>query len=521
MKKRKPVILIGIIILTFVIVVLLGGVILGNYIEDELQKRHIGAYRVQNREADVNVFLRQITLKDAVINDSAANQRFTAPEIKATGIRIFPFVFNEEVIINKLLIEQPEVSVMQKESDEKSQQQEDTSSVQDRQIELIRIKQLEIADAFIILQKPASDDADTLFSIQAGLEIRNLNIFSDKQQLKFNNHSAEQLEIKLTNGTYKLPGDLYDLQFESLNFSTVQKTLRLEDIHFSSLYPRYEIAAQTGVETDWYDIVLEQLLVEGININNLLTDTAVVFQSALLKGLDASIFRDKRPPFPDKPDSKLPMEMLESLPVLVHSDSILIKNGNVIYEEHGEQSTNPGKVTFNNIYASIYNLSTIEDSLDGQTAMTVRAMVMDEAMLKTEFIFPNNKYSYQYQVSGNMEPVKITAFNPMLVPNAFVKVEEGQIKQLNFDFKYDNNKSEGSLALQYENLGISLLNKEDGSKKEIKTFLTETFVLQKDNLTEDNSYQEGTISFEREKKKSIFNYWWKSLFSGIKDILAF
>ncbi len=521
MKKRKPVIIAGIILIVLAIVVFAGTLILGNYIEDELQNRQIGTYRVQSREAGVNVLLRRISIRDVVVEDSAANQKITVPEIKATGIHIFPFVFNDEIIINKLHIQQPEITVMRSNGEEESGQQEDTSTEQDREIERVHIKQFEVADAAVRVLNRTSGNADTLLSIHSGLEIRNLNLFSDNQQLKFNAHSAEKLEVQLTNGSYNLPGGLYKLQFGSINFSTEQETLNLEDLHFSSLHSKYDIAKQTGAETDWYDIVLEQLNVEGININALLQDTAVVFRSARLEGLDANIFRDKRPPFPEKPDTKLPMEMLQALPVLVYTDSILIKNGNAIYEEHAEESSEPGKVTFSRLYATIYNLGTLQDSINGQTAMAIRAMVMNEALLEAKFVFPNNEYSHQYRVSGSMEPVSLSAFNPMLVPAAFVKVEQGRLRQLIFDFTYDNNNSEGNLTLQYENLDISLLDKEDGSQKTIKTFLTETFVLQEDNLKKDNSYQEGTISFEREKKKSIFNYWWKSIFSGIKDILAF
>jgi hypothetical protein len=59
---------------------------------------------------------------------------------------------------------------------------------------------------------------------------------------------------------------------------------------------------------------------------------------------------------------------------------------------------------------------------------------------------------------------------------------------------------------------------EDGKKDNLKTFLLNTFILKKNmdgSLPEEE--RTGTISFERDKTRSIFNYWWKSLFSGIKS----
>ncbi len=520
MKKNKPVITVSIILVTIAIVMILGTLFIGNYIESELQARQVGSYIIQSRATNVNLFLRQVKIKNAIAEDTATNQKFTIAELKATGIHIFPFVFNNKLIINNLQIKTPEISLTQGDSNENNKKNK-TDFEQKGEIKLVRIKKLEISDAALALQKQNFNETDTILSLQAELRLWNLNINSDREQLIYKNHSAEKFQVKLTNGKYILPGKLYQLQFGNFSFNTEQEPLILKDLHLSSRYSKYDIAKQTGTETDWYDITLKLVEIEGINLKALLQDTAVIYRKALLENMDAAIFRDKRPPFPEKPDSKLPMEMLESLSFKFHSDSILIKNSEIVYEEHAEEGNEPGTITFNQFFATIYNLSTINDLIGGQTSMSARAMVMNESLLTAEFVFPNKEYSYNYRVKGNLSPINIAAFNPMIVPNAFVRVDEGRIKRLEFNYTYNNNKSNGSLALEYENLNISILDKKDGSQKKIKTFITETFVLQKDNLKQDNSYQEGSISFEREKKKSIFNYWWKSLFSGIKDIMAF
>jgi hypothetical protein len=72
--------------------------------------------------------------------------------------------------------------------------------------------------------------------------------------------------------------------------------------------------------------------------------------------------------------------------------------------------------------------------------------------------------------------------------------------------------------LEYENLGIAFLNEEDGSKRKLKSLIANSFAIKEENLKGTKSYKSGTISFERDKKKSVFNYWWKSVFSGIKSI---
>ncbi len=112
----------------------------------------------------------------------------------------------------------------------------------------------------------------------------------------------------------------------------------------------------------------------------------------------------------------------------------------------------------------------------------------------------------------------IEAFNPMLVQNAAVRVETGNLKRLAFNFTYDDDRSAGDLLFEYDNLKVHILDKEDRTNKKVQSFFTNILVLQKGNIRDDRSFREGTIAFERDKKKSLFNYWWKSLLSGIKSI---
>jgi hypothetical protein len=517
MNKSKPVIIFSTVLIVVAVLIYLGANFIDKKLENRLKGQHFGSYQVHTGEIQTSILLRRLKIMNVVIENTGTSGKITMPEISAHGIRLLPLIFKNEIIINTVVIDQPEILLIQIDQDENRKAEE--AFRHEKEIGLILIKKLEIQNAAFAIQSQTKEKSDTLFLFQAETEIRDLAINSNREQVSYNNHSVGRIQMRLKDARYNLPGGLYQMQFDSIAFDTDSKTLNLEKFRLTTLHSKYGIGKHTGVETDWYDISLNQINLEGIDVNALLKDAAVIFKKATLEQMDAKIFRDKRPPFPQKPDSKLPMEMVKSLPFAFHSDSILIKNSRVQYEERAEESSETGLITFNRLYASIYNLSTIDSLIKGQTAMSTRAWVMNESLLEAEFVFPNHEYPHQYRVSGTLQPVSIEVFNPMLVPSAFVKVEEGRIKNLDFDFTYDNNRSKGQLALEYENLNISLLNKEDGSKKRLKTFITQTFVLSKNHLKEDRSYSEGSISFERDKKKSIFNYWWKSLFSGIEDIL--
>jgi hypothetical protein len=518
MNKSKPVIIFSIVLIVVAVLIYLGAGFIDKKLENEIEGQRFGSYRVHAGEIQTSILLRRLKIMNVKIENTLTSGKILVPEINLRGIRLFPLIFKNELIINTVIIIQPEISIIQADPEEDEKMEEAVE--QASEINLIQINQLEIQNASFSFKNQTDEKSDTLIFFRTEAAIWDLVININREQFTFNDNSFGRIQLRMNDARYNLPGNLYQMHLDSIAFDTDSKTLNLEKFRLSTLHSKYEIGKYTGVETDWYDISINQFDLVGIDVNALLKDSALVFRKATIEQMDANIFRDKRPPFPQKPDSKLPMEMLESLPFAIHSDSILIKSSRVVYEERAEESSEAGVITFNRLYATIYNLSTIDSLIKGQTAMSTRAWIMNESLLEAEFVFPNHEYSYQYRVSGNLQPVNIATFNPMLVPSAFVRVEEGRIKNLDFDFTYDNNHSKGQLSLEYENLEISLLNKTDGSKKKLKTFIAQIFILPKDNLKDDRSYTEGSISFERDKKKSIFNFWWKSIFSGIEDIVG-
>jgi len=54
-----------------------------------------------------------------------------------------------------------------------------------------------------------------------------------------------------------------------------------------------------------------------------------------------------------------------------------------------------------------------------------------------------------------------------------------------------------------------------------ETGILHRLVLRESNLPGDKIFREDTINFERDKKKSTYNFWWKSILSGMKYILTF
>lgn len=98
---------------------------------------------------------------------------------------------------------------------------------------------------------------------------------------------------------------------------------------------------------------------------------------------------------------------------------------------------------------------------------------------------------------------------------------EGRILGLEFDMNLSEDRSTGELILQYENLKTSLLDEESSGESfgnKAKSLLANTFKIKSENKGED--LRVSKIDFEQVRDKSVFNYWWKSLLSGLKESIG-
>ena len=123
-----------------------------------------------------------------------------------------------------------------------------------------------------------------------------------------------------------------------------------------------------------------------------------------------------------------------------------------------------------------------------------------------------------YYAEGTLDNFELTNLNPTMEHLAKVRIESGKMNTMAFNFDYSNDVSNGSMLLLYEDLKMTAL-REKGSRTtahKVKSFFLNVLFAKRNKEDEVRmAKRNGTIQFERDKKRSIFNYWWKSLATGI------
>jgi hypothetical protein len=216
----------------------------------------------------------------------------------------------------------------------------------------------------------------------------------------------------------------------------------------------------------------------------------------------------------------MPQQNIKNLPIYIGINQLLLNNGFVTYLEHGVKSNAPGEVFFSDLKGQLINIT--NDSVvlqnERQLKFSAEGLIMGKGLINAEVTFDMLSTDHEFRLGANIDPFDMTVFNRMLSPNVFVEVKSGYNERILMNVKGNDDYSYGEMEFHYDNLKIALLNKETETPKgfgnALGSFFANTFIINSNN-PRLMTFRKGEVFFERDKSKSIFNFWAKSFLSGI------
>ena len=276
-------------------------------------------------------------------------------------------------------------------------------------------------------------------------------------------------------------------------------------------FSKATFALKTGSQTDRLTGSVPLIEISGVEIETY-KDLAFRAPHASLN-IELSVFRDKRFPLSAVRIKTLPSQILNNLPFKFQVDTLKLLESSIVYEEYPSDSNESGIVSFKGLTALVTNASNMSHE---NMVMHARARFMNAGDLTADLTFPPNPRA-PYTAKGSLSNFNLPDINPMLIPAARTEIKVGWLKSLTFEFVYNDYRADGLLTMNYTNLEVISLTKHLGNRStnKLMTMILQAFVLKKDM---DKNKRQGTILFYRDSHRSVFNYWWKSILSGIQSL---
>jgi hypothetical protein len=289
-------------------------------------------------------------------------------------------------------------------------------------------------------------------------------------------------------------------------------------------------------QTDWIGVKVESITFEGVDWKTLVFNKIFFAEKLLITGPDIYVFRDKRMPtkYVYKP---MPSALFRELTFPFTVQTLLARDGKVVYEEVTEKTEEKIRVPFTRLYATFYHFSSDPVYISEHPVTTIDAQALLFDSVKAEINYTSNTLDERnlFTLQGNVRTFSATLLNQCIEPATNVVVEDGLINKIVFKFNADENVAKGTVNMDYEHLKLKVLKEKEDKKtgekvkkkSGLKTFLANAFVRTRDKDKDETKgealpvdapkvYQyTGEIHFERRKDRFIFNYWWNALKSGI------
>ncbi len=334
---------------------------------------------------------------------------------------------------------------------------------------------------------------------------------------------ANDWTLGLRNHRLRTADSLYFFQVDKVALSTGGRQLQVDSIRLIPRYSKEAFALQKGEWVDRMEVSLPRLVLRRLNIDSLLFRQKAIAGRLDIGGLDLRAFKDKRLPEPEDMQPKLLLEQLRSVPLYFRIDTLDLGGAYLEYGEQVPDADEPGVFHIEDLSARVQPFTNDPVLLSSPTVMHIstRSRVMGSGEMRLRFQYLLNDSEGRFRFEGEIDSMSLADFNPMIANTAFFQVNSGQMHKMTFFIDADRKLARGKMRFYYNDLNISFLGNrkrdegEEPDPRRFASFLANTFMLRSDNPVR-RYLRVGKIYFERNERRSIFNYWAHAALSGVK-----
>ncbi len=423
----------------------------------------------------------------------------------------------------------------------------------------VRIGQIEVNDVFIkqtnkkkldtIHEKPVNIDSIYIEKINS-LEIDRFNfnniqytvidsithelVFHHKPvsfnldgfQLKKLNDEDPIFKLELADKVFKVNGvvldvskDNYKLFIDEVNLNTKTSDIQIKSLKYEPIGGKHAIAKKYKYNNSVFNFGIDQINLYNINFSKLIKNQGLFIDSILISKGVFGFYKDKRKPFDEKLNKKLPQELLKGLKLPLNIDHISFDSCTLLVETQFPDSDMEMKLSIDHINGHIINISNIKNHANTPIKINIHAKLMNKGSLKANFVLPMNDHQNTFYFDGSLGSTKFRYYDDIIYPVLGLKVLKGNLDHLTFKAKANNYSSSGTMKMLYHDLDATVYKKKTHEKSKFLSWAVKT-VLHNSNPVKNKKVRIAVLSHQYEPHKGFGNYLWKTLQSGIVNTLS-
>jgi hypothetical protein len=447
------------------------------------------------------------------------------------NIKPAAFLNNKAIDLKSLYLNKPVIKLYTTSKTKKTTKNNTTDSLRKKiklsakDITSIKIDQLLVQQADISIINTAKPDKINRFqNIQ--LVLKDIKVdeaaLNDSSRFLF----SKECIARLKDYTLQTKDGLYNFKAEEVTLNSSANRVEAGKISFTPGVNKNDFYNKIKEQRDMFTITADSMAITGIDWYTLLQGEGIASSYIKINNATVDIFNDRSQTLSqDSKIGKSPHQLLMKAPMLLHADTVQLKNIDVVYHEYNPISKQEGKLTFLNANGYISNLYNDKVSLQKNSGckVNVNTMLMGKVAMWAQFNFSlANAKRGLFSVQTTISSFDATILNKVAIPLGQVKIDSLQVDGLKYTMTGDDYSARGQVDLKYRGLKITALKKpgKNGERKAktLFSFIANTFFLKDANPAPGKQPRVSNITYKRDPKKSFFNLIWKTLFSGAQEI---
>ncbi len=452
------------------------------------------------------------------------NYIFTIKRISLNGINFADYQYNYSLSVDNLFIQNPVTDLrfygFSENSTANNLNAINLYPILQPYFSQITLNRIDIRDMNLKLETPKANSTNSYNLGHLNLLMLNFKLDSTTQAFQNNRFFySENTMVHLRDYSARIANDMYAINFENLRLSTLKSMLEIDSISLKPQYNYADFAKRSIYQTDRFDIDIQSVKFSGIDFQDAVFREKYTVRRADINHLIGEAYRDGMYPRPLNHQPLIPIQRLLDLPYFIQIDSLLVNDSYFAYKEKGVNTEVPGHIYFDQLNAEILNATNNPDFIKygGSTLLNANTLLMGKSKLNLNVIFPLLAQGKSFELRANLGQIELEDLDPILRPLALIQARSGTIKYVDLAVVANDDYAYGNMLMLYDNLKLELLTK-SMRKGFFGTLFANALI-----KTENPSYlipRKGPIYFERNKERSIFNYWAEISILGMKTSMG-
>lgn len=489
--KTALILVVGAVLLTAI-----AGPIVARVLVQKVRSR-LEAANIHFGSLSINFFTRSVT-----INDIDWDGKAKVKHAFASGVRLVPLIRDNRISVRSLVLDHGALDIVRDSLSFVSRP--DSMSITAVDADRVTLSEIDVK----VRQDTVTEYEGTVGLVLHFVALDSMEGFKDLSSYRLKNIEGTVRDLRI-----HYAGGLYVFRTKQLQFNQELKKLHIDSLSLDAIPTKAHWGAVVKSQDTRTELKVNSVDATGVTVGVQGKDTAVMASSLVVDDWYIQCYKNKKYPFDRTEKFPLPMETFRSLRLAIEVDTIKLRNGTIVYEELPNEGFHNAQIKFDGVKAKITAVANRSyENYPDHATIEASGRVMKSGAIKAVFKLPLDPKK-RYSAEGSINNLPLEELNPLLKDIAFVQVTSGRMDNLQFQFQYDDESSQGQVHFDYENLRIQSLNKDAGQNVNIlKTILVNVAV--KNDKTLD-----GDIDVKRFKRKAVFHLWTMSLLDGIRSAI--